>query len=131
MKDRRVSASSLPLPAFKQALPVCIIISVGFIAVTHEIKSWAKVKLLFNHSEPKHPEILKIDVIKKIFLCLLKLFAATVSLEVEPQSSTVFQKKQGKKTIDVYWLSDDGGLIKCPTLFFAHVKNISTFIQVL
>ncbi|XP_056273314.1 LOW QUALITY PROTEIN: solute carrier family 12 member 3-like [Pseudoliparis swirei] len=28
----------------------------------------------------------------------------------EPQRSTVFQKKQGKKTIDVYWLSDDGGL---------------------
>uniref|UniRef100_A0A8C2WT72 Solute carrier family 12 member 3 n=1 Tax=Cyclopterus lumpus TaxID=8103 RepID=A0A8C2WT72_CYCLU len=27
-----------------------------------------------------------------------------------PQRSTVFQKKQGKKTIDVYWLSDDGGL---------------------
>uniref|UniRef100_H3CI37 Solute carrier family 12 member 3 n=1 Tax=Tetraodon nigroviridis TaxID=99883 RepID=H3CI37_TETNG len=27
-----------------------------------------------------------------------------------PQPSTVFQKKQGKKTIDVYWLSDDGGL---------------------
>lgn len=38
-----------------------------------------------------------------------------------PQPSTVFQKKQEKKTIDVYWLSDDGGLIslfpsvvKCP-----------------
>uniref|UniRef100_A0A667WY55 Solute carrier family 12 member 3 n=1 Tax=Myripristis murdjan TaxID=586833 RepID=A0A667WY55_9TELE len=27
-----------------------------------------------------------------------------------PQLGTVFQKKQGKKTIDVYWLSDDGGL---------------------
>uniref|UniRef100_A0A674N411 Solute carrier family 12 member 3 n=1 Tax=Takifugu rubripes TaxID=31033 RepID=A0A674N411_TAKRU len=27
-----------------------------------------------------------------------------------PQPITVFQKKQGKKTIDVYWLSDDGGL---------------------
>uniref|UniRef100_A0A669BHD6 Solute carrier family 12 member 3 n=1 Tax=Oreochromis niloticus TaxID=8128 RepID=A0A669BHD6_ORENI len=27
-----------------------------------------------------------------------------------PQHSTQFQKKQGKKTIDVYWLSDDGGL---------------------
>ncbi|XP_061578502.1 solute carrier family 12 member 3 [Cololabis saira] len=31
-------------------------------------------------------------------------------VEPEPQPSTVFQKKQGKKTIDVYWLSDDGGL---------------------
>lgn len=32
-----------------------------------------------------------------------------------PQPMTVFQKKQGKKTIDVYWLCDDGGLIisKC------------------
>lgn len=25
------------------------------------------------------------------------------------QPSTVFQTRQGKKTIDVYWLSDDGG----------------------
>uniref|UniRef100_A0A669B4A9 Solute carrier family 12 member 3 n=1 Tax=Oreochromis niloticus TaxID=8128 RepID=A0A669B4A9_ORENI len=32
------------------------------------------------------------------------------SLHPEPQHSTQFQKKQGKKTIDVYWLSDDGGL---------------------
>ncbi|XP_056137610.1 solute carrier family 12 member 3 [Lampris incognitus] len=28
----------------------------------------------------------------------------------ELQPRTVFQRKQGKKTIDVYWLSDDGGL---------------------
>ncbi|XP_038562903.1 solute carrier family 12 member 3 [Micropterus salmoides] len=35
---------------------------------------------------------------------------STVSIEPEPQPSTAFQKKQGKKTIDVYWLSDDGGL---------------------
>lgn len=50
------------------------------------------------------------------FLCILIFyflffFAATVSIEAVPQPSTVFQKKQGKKTIDVYWLSDDGGLI--------------------
>ncbi|XP_028263236.1 solute carrier family 12 member 3 [Parambassis ranga] len=35
---------------------------------------------------------------------------SSVSIEPQPQPSTVFQKKQGKKTIDVYWLSDDGGL---------------------
>ncbi|XP_029289415.1 solute carrier family 12 member 3 [Cottoperca gobio] len=35
---------------------------------------------------------------------------SSISIEPEPQPSTVFQKKQGKKTIDVYWLSDDGGL---------------------
>ncbi|XP_067091647.1 solute carrier family 12 member 3 [Osmerus mordax] len=28
----------------------------------------------------------------------------------EPQPHTVFQDRQGKRTIDVYWLSDDGGL---------------------
>ncbi|KAM8861686.1 LOW QUALITY PROTEIN: solute carrier family 12 member 3 [Synchiropus picturatus] len=28
----------------------------------------------------------------------------------DPQVSSPFQKKQAKKTIDVYWLSDDGGL---------------------
>ncbi|XP_036962699.1 solute carrier family 12 member 3 [Acanthopagrus latus] len=42
--------------------------------------------------------------------CIQTSIASTVSLEAEPQPSTVFQKKQGKKTIDVYWLSDDGGL---------------------
>ncbi|XP_068458407.1 solute carrier family 12 member 3 [Clinocottus analis] len=31
-------------------------------------------------------------------------------VEAAPQRSTLFQKKQGKRTIDVYWLSDDGGL---------------------
>ncbi|TDH09232.1 hypothetical protein EPR50_G00084650 [Perca flavescens] len=35
---------------------------------------------------------------------------SSISIEPEPQTSTVFQKKQEKKTIDVYWLSDDGGL---------------------
>ncbi|XP_047451217.1 solute carrier family 12 member 3 isoform X2 [Mugil cephalus] len=36
--------------------------------------------------------------------------SSAIPIEPEPQPSTVFQKKQGKKTIDVYWLSDDGGL---------------------
>ena len=31
--------------------------------------------------------------------------------EPQPQPSTVFQSQQGKKTIDVYWLFDDGGEI--------------------
>ncbi|XP_041651193.1 solute carrier family 12 member 3 [Cheilinus undulatus] len=35
---------------------------------------------------------------------------SAVSIEGSSQPKTVFQKKQGKKTIDVYWLSDDGGL---------------------
>uniref|UniRef100_A0AAX7V3X5 Solute carrier family 12 member 3 n=1 Tax=Astatotilapia calliptera TaxID=8154 RepID=A0AAX7V3X5_ASTCA len=40
----------------------------------------------------------------------LHAYRTSVSIEPEPQHSTQFQKKQGKKTIDVYWLSDDGGL---------------------
>ncbi|XP_068168469.1 solute carrier family 12 member 3 [Antennarius striatus] len=35
---------------------------------------------------------------------------SSASIESTPQPSTVFKKTQGKKTIDVYWLSDDGGL---------------------
>lgn len=27
----------------------------------------------------------------------------------EEQASTIFQSEQGKKTIDIYWLFDDGG----------------------
>lgn len=41
---------------------------------------------------------------------------ASAPTGAEPQRSTVFQKKQGKKTIDVYWLSDDGGLIIPPSI---------------
>uniref|UniRef100_A0A8D3DXL9 Solute carrier family 12 member 3 n=1 Tax=Scophthalmus maximus TaxID=52904 RepID=A0A8D3DXL9_SCOMX len=36
--------------------------------------------------------------------------SSSVSTDPDPQPSSVFQEKQGKKTIDVYWLSDDGGL---------------------
>ncbi|NXG44811.1 S12A3 protein, partial [Psilopogon haemacephalus] len=32
------------------------------------------------------------------------------SLAGEQQASTIFQSEQGKKTIDIYWLFDDGGL---------------------
>ncbi|XP_005748346.1 solute carrier family 12 member 3 [Pundamilia nyererei] len=42
--------------------------------------------------------------------CVQTSPTSSVSIEPEPQHSTQFQKKQGKKTIDVYWLSDDGGL---------------------
>lgn len=36
---------------------------------------------------------------------------STAVTAAEPQTTTVFQQKQSKKTIDVYWLCDDGGLI--------------------
>ncbi|XP_072728483.1 solute carrier family 12 member 3 isoform X1 [Ciconia boyciana] len=36
--------------------------------------------------------------------------ADPATLAGEQQASTVFQSKQGKKTIDIYWLFDDGGL---------------------
>uniref|UniRef100_A0A8C0GDU4 Solute carrier family 12 member 3 n=1 Tax=Chelonoidis abingdonii TaxID=106734 RepID=A0A8C0GDU4_CHEAB len=32
------------------------------------------------------------------------------ALTMEQQASTIFQTEQGKKTIDIYWLFDDGGL---------------------
>lgn len=38
------------------------------------------------------------------------LFPATAVTAAEPQTTTVFQQKQSKKPIDVYWLCDDGGL---------------------
>ncbi|XP_077642465.1 solute carrier family 12 member 3 [Lonchura striata] len=36
--------------------------------------------------------------------------ADPTALASEQQASTIFQSKQGKKTIDIYWLFDDGGL---------------------
>uniref|UniRef100_A0A8C1HGM7 Solute carrier family 12 member 10, tandem duplicate 1 n=1 Tax=Cyprinus carpio carpio TaxID=630221 RepID=A0A8C1HGM7_CYPCA len=38
------------------------------------------------------------------------MLCSTVKNTVNDQIKTVFQSKQGKKTIDVYWISDDGGL---------------------
>uniref|UniRef100_A0A8C4RHU9 Solute carrier family 12 member 10, tandem duplicate 3 n=1 Tax=Erpetoichthys calabaricus TaxID=27687 RepID=A0A8C4RHU9_ERPCA len=38
---------------------------------------------------------------------------------IEEQSHTIFKCKQGKKTIDVYWISDDGGL----TLLIPYLLN--------
>ncbi|XP_061532471.1 solute carrier family 12 member 3 isoform X1 [Phycodurus eques] len=42
----------------------------------------------------------------------LNIISSTLPIDPDPQLSrpTLFQKKQGQKTIDVYWLSDDGGL---------------------
>lgn len=37
-------------------------------------------------------------------------------LAAEQQASTIFQSQQGKKTIDIYWLFDDGGEL-CPVLW--------------
>lgn len=48
---------------------------------------------------------------------VFSVFTASISIDPEPQPSTVFQTKQGKKTIDVYWLSDDGGEITYPSMF--------------
>ncbi|KAM9374244.1 solute carrier family 12 member 3 [Phaethornis superciliosus] len=36
--------------------------------------------------------------------------ADPAALASEQQASTIFQSEQGKKTIDIYWLFDDGGL---------------------
>uniref|UniRef100_A0A8C1W190 Solute carrier family 12 member 10, tandem duplicate 1 n=1 Tax=Cyprinus carpio TaxID=7962 RepID=A0A8C1W190_CYPCA len=38
------------------------------------------------------------------------MLCSSVKNTVNDQIKTVFQSKQGKKTIDVYWISDDGGL---------------------
>lgn len=37
--------------------------------------------------------------------------AAPEALVQEEQASTIFQSEQGKKTIDIYWLFDDGGQV--------------------
>uniref|UniRef100_A0A493SWN2 Solute carrier family 12 member 3 n=1 Tax=Anas platyrhynchos platyrhynchos TaxID=8840 RepID=A0A493SWN2_ANAPP len=44
-------------------------------------------------------------------LAAVRVFIADPGeLEAEQQASTVFQSQQGKKTIDIYWLFDNGGL---------------------
>ncbi|XP_066439895.1 solute carrier family 12 member 3-like [Eleutherodactylus coqui] len=42
--------------------------------------------------------------------CLPQGILDPEAVTVEQQASTVFQINQGKKTIDIYWLFDDGGL---------------------
>ncbi|NXL65500.1 S12A3 protein, partial [Chordeiles acutipennis] len=41
---------------------------------------------------------------------VLQAHADPTTLAGEQQASTIFQTEQGKKTIDIYWLFDDGGL---------------------
>ncbi|NXX29366.1 S12A3 protein, partial [Nicator chloris] len=41
---------------------------------------------------------------------VLQAHVDPTALSSEQQASTIFQSKQGKKTIDIYWLFDDGGL---------------------
>ncbi|NWZ07202.1 S12A3 protein, partial [Agelaius phoeniceus] len=41
---------------------------------------------------------------------VLQAHVDPTTLASEQQASTIFQSKQGKKTIDIYWLFDDGGL---------------------
>uniref|UniRef100_A0A673CJU9 Solute carrier family 12 member 3-like n=1 Tax=Sphaeramia orbicularis TaxID=375764 RepID=A0A673CJU9_9TELE len=56
------------------------------------------------------PEI-QIDILLLLFLLLLTLKADDISDKgCSDQITTVFQNDQGKKTIDVYWVADDGGL---------------------
>ncbi|EGW00060.1 Solute carrier family 12 member 3 [Cricetulus griseus] len=40
----------------------------------------------------------------------MQMHTAPEALVQEEQASTIFQSEQGKKTIDIYWLFDDGGL---------------------
>ncbi|NXM04047.1 S12A3 protein, partial [Tyrannus savana] len=41
---------------------------------------------------------------------VLQAYVNSSALAGEQQASTIFQSEQGKKTIDIYWLFDDGGL---------------------
>ncbi|NWU10973.1 S12A3 protein, partial [Cephalopterus ornatus] len=41
---------------------------------------------------------------------VLQAHVDSTALAGEQQASTIFQSEQGKKTIDIYWLFDDGGL---------------------
>ncbi|NXW84043.1 S12A3 protein, partial [Alopecoenas beccarii] len=41
---------------------------------------------------------------------VMQAHADPTALSGEQQANTVFQSEQGKKTIDIYWLFDDGGL---------------------
>uniref|UniRef100_A0A8C5JS31 Solute carrier family 12 member 3 n=1 Tax=Junco hyemalis TaxID=40217 RepID=A0A8C5JS31_JUNHY len=48
--------------------------------------------------------------VSRVLQDTLALAADPTTLASEQQASTIFQSKQGKKTIDIYWLFDDGGL---------------------
>uniref|UniRef100_UPI00398E5B08 solute carrier family 12 member 3 n=1 Tax=Pristiophorus japonicus TaxID=55135 RepID=UPI00398E5B08 len=41
---------------------------------------------------------------------MMQAYVDSSAVVVEQQASTIFQLEQGKKTIDIYWLFDDGGL---------------------
>lgn len=61
-----------------------------------------------NHAFDEGPESVH-STISRAHLRTSTISAISSSPELQP--TTMFQKKQAKKTIDVYWLCDDGGLI--------------------
>lgn len=42
----------------------------------------------------------------------------------EQQASTIFQSEQGKKTIDIYWLFDDGGNLHLPSAQIMRAQHL-------
>lgn len=53
-----------------------------------------------------------ISLLCSLLICFSLVDVDNTKSTVNDQIKTVFQNKQGKKTIDVYWISDDGGEIR-------------------
>ncbi|XP_053742807.1 solute carrier family 12 member 3 [Synchiropus splendidus] len=81
--------------AFEQQYGVCVLRMREGLDVTQPYRSY--VNPCFDGGDDK------------IIPCQLQTTATRTAAD-DPQASSPFQKKQAKKTIDVYWLSDDGGL---------------------
>lgn len=96
-EDQKVLTPPQPNPASKQALQVR--------------SAWRHSQKLYELHENEPP---------------YWMFAAPDIAELVPQPSTVFQKSQAKKTIDVYWLSDDGGLTT-RSFTLCHLQHLSGF----
>ncbi len=61
-----------------------------------------------------YPSSLILDLFMAVDLFCQNMCISCVAVDREElmatsQPTTAFQTRQGKKTIDVYWLSDDGG----------------------
>ncbi|XP_077423297.1 solute carrier family 12 member 3 isoform X2 [Vanacampus margaritifer] len=87
--------------AFDLQYGVCVLRTRERLDVSHSCQS---------HDNPSFDG--KLESMNTIFTTsgLNIISSVPIDSEVQPSRPTLFQKKQGKKTIDVYWLSDDGGL---------------------
>ncbi|XP_039601504.1 solute carrier family 12 member 3-like [Polypterus senegalus] len=96
--------------AFDFKYGICLLRTSNGLDISHRMQSF---------DNPAFEEIKEENDEVQHEMSINKAVVTEPEIVIEEQSQTIFKCKQGKKTIDVYWISDDGGL----TLLIPYLLN--------